>query len=72
MLRSDVFEGMRYFYFLNSDAYTNMRMMIKAFSVRISSLLLKQKTHKLWNQSVSYSYNEQYKNLSVVEYIFQF
>ena len=29
------------FYFLNSDAYKNMRMMIKAFSVKISSLLLK-------------------------------
>ena len=47
MLRSDVFEGIGYFYFLNSDAYTDVTMMIKAFSIRISSLLLKQKTHKL-------------------------
>ena len=48
MLRPDVFGGLERFYFLNSDAYKNRRMMIKAFSVRISSLLLKQKRHKLW------------------------
>lgn len=44
----------------------------KRFVIHIVILSLKQKTHKLWNQSISYSYNEQYKNLSVVEYIFQF
>lgn len=60
------------FYFLNSDVYKNMRMMIKAFSVRISSLLLKQNNISFGLNCWFNHHNEKNNNLDISHFYIEF